>query len=139
MALSISEVDVERIADETDLDVDDINAAFGVFTPNDQVILAALDRTKTFEEVRRLILSTDPDTFFVRYRLHSVLVDMAVTAEDAMDALELVERGPLEDRARAKLLSLTDDTDALVEIAETATDPDTMHHAILKLAAKFTK
>ena len=139
MALSISEVDVARIADKTELDEDDINAAFGVFTKNDQIILAALDRTRTFEEVRQLIRSTDPDTFFVRHRLNSVLVDMAVTEDDAMDALEMVIRGPLEDHARAKVLSLTDDGDALIEIAETATDPDMMHHAILKLAVQFRR
>ncbi len=132
MSISLAAVDVVRLACEADLDEDDVRAAFGEFTKNDQGILAALGRVRTYDQALSVFRDADPDSQYVGHRLRMVLVDMARTHDEIVDVLERVIGG-YHERAFAKLLNANPDQDDLIEVAGMAEDQETASRAIRML------
>ncbi len=141
MALSIDTVDVERLNDETGLNPADIRAAFGVFTDNDNAILAAVRRARSFDEVRGIHRDTEPDAESTRYQLLLAYADLAKTREELIEVLHaylLPER--IAHMVYERLLNTRGvDVDDLVDIATDTQDPDTCYRAIRMLAERYPK
>lgn len=140
MHIELDRVDVARMSEETELDEDEIRAAFGVYTRGDSEIIAKLANTKNFAAVRELYMQSNPDTAFVKDGLAQVLVDLATVRDQLWAVLDcVVSNERVAEQAWSRLLTMTEDRDDLVEIATQSTTPETVTKAILRLAEFYTK
>ncbi|HUO75302.1 MAG TPA: hypothetical protein VMU12_00040 [Candidatus Paceibacterota bacterium] len=140
MALSIGDVDVERMSLDRDIDEDEIRAAFGVLSAKDEGYARQCAGATDFVAAKNLFIRSDPDTAFVKHQLAVTMLALARTRDELWDVLDcVVSDVQITEAALTRLLALTNDPDDLGEIAASSHDVDVSNTAIRRLAEFYKK